>query len=156
MKIAIGSDAAGFHLKENIREKLIQAGHTVTDVGTVRLDEEVPYMYAADHVARAVQAGEAERGIVFCGTGMGVSISANKHKGVYCALVESQWAAYNSRFINNANMLAMGERIIAPTMAWDIVQTFLNTAFHENAAPERAAVLNGLFEKLQAAENEWF
>ena len=85
-----------------------------------------------------------------------MSICANKHKGVYCAVVESQWAAYNARFINNANVLAMGERIIAPVMAWDIAQTFLNTEFHQDANEARSAVLGGLFERLQEAEEAWF
>ncbi len=107
-----------------------------------------------------------------------MSICANKHKGIYCAVVESQWAAYNCRFINNANMLALGERIVAPSMAWDMVQTFLNTAFHEGAvAPSmawdmvqtflntafhegadetRAAVLEALVARVAERENEWF
>lgn len=156
MKIAIGSDVAGFELKEFIFAKLKEAGHSVTDLGTLDKNEEVKYMYAADRVAKAIQNGEAERGMVFCGTGMGVSICANKHKGVYCAVVESQWAAYNARFINNANVLAMGERIIAPVMAWDIAQTFLNTEFHQDANEARSAVLGGLFERLQEAEEAWF
>ena len=156
MKIAIGSDAAGFELKEFISAKLQEAGHTVTDLGTRDKADEVKYMYAADRVAKAVQSGEAERGMVFCGTGMGVSICANKHKGVYCAVVESQWAAYNARFINNANVLAMGERIIAPDMAWDIAQTFLNTEFHQGANETRSAILGSLFDCLQKAEEDWF
>lgn len=87
---------------------------------------------------------------------MGMSICANKHKGIYCAVVESQWAAYNCRFINNANMLALGERIVAPSMAWDMVQTFLNTAFHEGADETRAAVLEALVARVAERENEWF
>ena len=132
MKIAIGSDVAGFELKEFIFAKLKEAGHSVTDLGTLDKNEEVKYMYAADRVAKAIQ------------------------NGVYCAVVESQWAAYNARFINNANVLAMGERIIAPVMAWDIAQTFLNTEFHQDANEARSAVLGGLFERLQEAEEAWF
>ena len=105
MKIAVGSDNAGFHLKEEIREHLMSQGHEVKDWGTISMDEEVKFMYAADRVAKAVQSGEAERGLVFCGTGAGVSIVANKHKGIYCVPVESQWAAWSARFINSANML---------------------------------------------------
>ena len=156
MKIAIGSDNAGFNLKEFLKGKLIEAGHEVTDLGTLDKNAEVRYMDAADNVAKAVQAGTAERGFLCCGTGMGMSICANKHKGVYCAVVESQWAAYNCRFINNANMIAMGERIIAPAMAWDIAQTFLNTAFHEGADEKRAAVLENLVAQVAARENDWF
>ena len=156
MKIAIGSDNAGFGLKEFLKEKLIEAGYEVDDLGTLNRDAEVRYMDAADRVAKAVQNGAAARGILCCGTGMGMSICANKHKGIYCAVVESQWAAYNCRFINNANMLALGERIVAPSMAWDIVQTFLNTEFHEGAAETRAAVLEGLVARVAERENEWF
>ena len=103
MKIAIGSDNAGFGLKEFLKGKLIEAGYEVEDLGTLRRDAEIRYMDAADRVAKAVQSGAAARGILCCGTGMGMSICANKHKGIYCAVVESQWAAYNCRFINNAN-----------------------------------------------------
>ena len=156
MKIAIGSDNAGFGLKEFLQGKLIEAGYEVEDLGTLRRDAEIRYMDAADRVAKAVQSGAAARGILCCGTGMGMSICANKHKGIYCAVVESQWAAYNCRFINNANMLALGERIVAPSMAWDMVQTFLNTAFHEGADETRAAVLEALVARVAERENEWF
>ena len=156
MKIAIGSDNAGFGLKEFLKGKLIEAGYEVEDLGTLRRDAEIRYMDAADRVAKAVQSGAAARGILCCGTGMGMSICANKHKGIFCAVVESQWAAYNCRFINNANMLALGERIVAPSMAWDMVQTFLNTAFHEGADETRAAVLEALVARVAERENEWF
>ena len=156
MKIAIGSDNAGFGLKEFLKGKLIEAGYEVEDLGTLRRDAEIRYMDAADRVAKAVQSGAAARGILCCGTGMGMSICANKHKGIYCAVVESQWAAYNCRFINNANMLALGERIVAPSMAWDMVQTFLNTAFHEGADETRAAVLEALVARVAERENVWF
>ena len=156
MKIAIGSDNAGFGLKEFLKGKLIEAGYEVEDLGTLRRDAEIRYMDAADRVAKAVQSGAAARGILCCGTGMGMSICANKHKGISCAVVESQWAAYNCRFINNANMLALGERIVAPSMAWDMVQTFLNTAFHEGADETRAAVLEALVARVAERENEWF
>ena len=156
MKIAIGSDNPGFGLKEFLKGKLMEAGYEVEDLGTLRRDAEIRYMDAADRVAKAVQSGAAARGILCCGTGMGMSICANKHKGIYCAVVESQWAAYNCRFINNANMLALGERIVAPSMAWDMVQTFLNTAFHEGADETRAAVLEALVARVAERENEWF
>ena len=156
MKIALGSDNAGFGLKEFLKGKLMEAGYEVEDLGTLRRDAEIRYMDAADRVAKAVQSGAAARGILCCGTGMGMSICANKHKGIYCAVVESQWAAYNCRFINNANMLALGERIVAPSMAWDMVQTFLNTAFHEGADETRAAVLEALVARVAERENEWF
>ncbi len=156
MKIAIGSDNAGFHLKEAMREKLVEAGYEVMDLGTTDTANEVKYMYAADNVCKAVLGGEADKGMLFCGTGMGVSICANKHKGIYCAVVESQWAAWSARFINNANVLAMGERIVAPVMAWDIAQAFLNTEFHQGTPPARTAVLEGLYGLVKEEEEKWF
>jgi ribose 5-phosphate isomerase B len=116
----------------------------------------VPYTKCADRVAKAVQSGEAERGFLFCGTGMGMSITANKHKGVYCALVESQWAAKKSRIVNDVNILAMGASIIGPTMAKDIVDTFLETEFAENEPQERKKVLADFLEGLYEVEEEVF
>lgn len=156
MKIAVGADNAGFELKEEMKAFMEESGHEVIDLGTLDPAEEVKFMYAAHNVAKAVQSGEAERGIVFCGTGAGVSIIANKHKGVYCAVVESQWAAYNARFINNANVLALGGRILAPFMAKDIVATFLNTEFHENVNEKREAVLEGLYQNVTELEESLF
>ena len=78
---------------------------------------QVNYIEAASNVARVVSEKEADFGVVCCGTGMGVSIVANKHKGVYCALVESEWAAHEARNLNDANVIAMGNRIVAPAMA---------------------------------------
>ena len=156
MKVVIGSDAAGFELKETIKKNLIADGYNVSDVGTLKKDEEVRFMYAADNVAKAIQAKEAELGLVFCGSGAGVSICANKHKGVYCVACESEWAARSARFINNANVMAMGERIVGSTMAWDMVQTFLNTEFHQDAAQSRADVLEGLYNRVVEKEEEWF
>lgn len=156
MKIVIGADPLGLELKDKVKKHLIEAGHEVSDVGTLDAANPVLYIAASDNVAKAVQSGEAEKGIVFCGTGMGVSIVANKHKGVYCAVVESEWAARQCRLINNANVLALGGRIFGEAMANDIVDAFLNTQWCENFIESRRATITGLFSQVEALENENF
>ena len=156
MKIVVGADPLGFELKEKVKEHLLAEGHEVSDVGTVNADAPVLYIAASDAVAKAVAGGEAERGLVFCGTGMGVSIVANKHKGVYCAVVESEWAAKQCRLINNANVLALGGRIFGVPMAIDVVETFLNTEWCENFVETRRKNISNLFGQVEALENELF
>lgn len=114
------------------------------------------YPVVGDLVAKDVQSGAADRGIVFCGTGMGVSIVANKHKGVYCAVVESIFAAYNCREINNANMLALGGGLVGTTLGLKIVDTFLNTEWKADADEARAKRLEGFFAAIRTVEDEQF
>jgi len=156
MKIVIGADPLGFELKEKIVAHLKENGHEVSDVGTLSKDAPVLYIEVADKVAKAIQNKEAEFGIVMCGTGMGVSIIANKHKGVYCALVESQWAAKQCRIINNANVLSLGGRILGEGMANDIVDTFINTPWLEGCNETRAANLSRLFGQVVSFEDGAF
>lgn len=156
MKVAIGADPLGFELKEKVKEHLVKEGYELTDLGTLRADAPVNYIAVSDQVAKAVRKKEAEFGIVFCGTGMGVSIVANKHKGVYCALVESQWAARECRIVNNANMLAMGGRILGEDMANDIADTFLKTQFCENSSKERFEKLSGFLKQIYELEDTQF
>lgn len=156
MKVVLGADPLGFELKEKVKEHLLKEGHELTDLGTQKADAPVKYIEVSDRVAKAVQNKEAEFGIVFCGTGMGVSIVANKHKGIYCALVESQWAARECRIVNNANMLAMGGRILGEDMANDIADTFLNTKFCENSSKERFEKLSGFLKQVYELEEKQF
>lgn len=153
MNIALGADRLGFPLKEAVKAHLIKAGHQLVDVGTVDLGTPLPYMEAADNVAKAIIGKQAERGFVFCGTGMGVSIAANKHKGIYCACVESYWTARMSRMINNANVMAMGNSVVGVTMALDMVDVFLNTEFCQGDPEERVKLISGLLDKLIVMEN---
>ena len=156
VKIALGSDPLGFELKEAVKTHLLHCGYDVLDVGTQNKDDPVLYVDASDKVARLVSAKEVPFGIVFCGTGMGVSIVANKHKGVYCALAESEWTAKQARLINNANMLALGGRILGTSMALDIVDVFLNTEWCENFAADRSEYIRGLFAKVEEVERGAF
>ena len=128
MKIAMGSDHGGYLLKEHVKKYLTEQGHEIVDVGCNSLDScDYPQFGAA--AARAVADGSCERGIVICTSGIGISISANKIKGIRCALCSEPLSAEMTRRHNNANMLAMGAGMIGPNMAERLVDTFLTTEF---------------------------
>ena len=128
MKIAIGCDHAGYPLKVAVEDKLLKEGYGVMDVGT-ESTESVDYPIYGKSVGRAVASGLADRGIVICGSGIGISIAANKVKGVRCALCTSVEMAEMSRRHNDANVLAMGARMIEQDLAFEIVDKWLETDF---------------------------
>lgn len=128
MFVAIGSDHGGFNLKAEIKNLLTELQIEFRDVGT-HSGEAVDYPEIAKLVGEAVISGECTSGIVICGTGIGISIAANKMKGIRAALCHDVFSAQMSREHNNANILAMGERVIGPGLARMIVSTWLNTAF---------------------------
>ena len=128
MAIAIGSDHGGFHLKETIKARLAELNLEFHDFGTYST-ESVDYPDIAKEVGEAVAAGDYEQGILICGTGIGISIAANKIKGVRAALCGDVYSAQMSREHNNANILAMGERVIGPGLALMILDTWLKTPF---------------------------
>lgn len=128
MRIAIGTDHAGYHLKELLKERLLQEGHTVLDQGT-HSDEAVDYPVFIRPVAEMVAHGKAERGIVLGGSGQGECIAANKVPGVRAALCGDPYSARMSREHNDANVLSLGARVIGTELAWEIVQTWLSTQF---------------------------
>ena len=126
--LAIGSDHGGFKLKAEVMKHLTELGIAYHDYGTYSEDSCDDPVYG-EAVARAVASGECERGIVICGTGIGISISANKVKGIRAALCSDCFSAEMCRRHNNANILAMGERVLGPGLALKIVDTFLETPF---------------------------
>ena len=128
MKIAIGSDHAGFPYKERIREYLPAKGHCVTDFGT-HSAEPVDYPLFIRPVAEAVARGEFERGIVLGGSGNGEAMVANRVKGIRCALCWNEDSARLGRQHNNANVLSLGERMVSLETALQLVQIWLDTAF---------------------------
>lgn len=128
MKIAIGCDHAGFPLKEEVKQKLIDEGHEIVDVGT-NSTESVDYPIYGRAVGEAVASGEVERGIVICGSGIGISIACNKVKGIRCALCTSVEMAEMCRRHNNANVIAMGARMIEKDLAFAMVDKWLETEF---------------------------
>ena len=122
MKIAVGSDHGGIHLKNHIREYLTAKGIEVLDCGTYT-EESTDYPDYAAKVCQAINTGEAERGILVCGTGIGISIAANKIHGIRAALCGDVFSAQMSREHNNANVLCMGERVIGVGLAEMITDT---------------------------------
>lgn len=126
--IYIGSDQGGFELKQDIRKYLEEHGFDYEDVGTYDTAS-VDYPDIAVKVASAVQTGEADKGILICGTGIGISIAANKMKGIRAAVCTDCFMAEATRLHNDANILALGGRVIGGGLACKIVDTFLNTPF---------------------------
>lgn len=128
MKVAIGCDHAGYPLKVAVEDKLLKDGYEIIDLGTDST-EPVDYPGYGKAVGEAVARGLAERGIVICGSGIGISIAANKVKGVRCALCTSVEMAEMSRRHNDANVLAMGARMIEQDLAFKIVDRWFETGF---------------------------
>jgi len=128
MLIAIGSDHAGLDLKTDVIALLKEFGHEFTDYGT-DTPQSVDYPDFGEKVSVAVSAGKADRGILICGTGIGMSIVANKFRNVRAALCNDLFSAKMSRLHNNANILVMGGRIIGKDLAKEIVRTWIETAF---------------------------
>lgn len=146
MRIAVGSDHAGFALKEQVRPLLEDAGHEVVDVGTDS-EESTDYPLFASQAARLVAAGEAERAVVVCGSGVGVSIVANKLAGVRAVNAHDPDEAEMSRRHNNANVLALAGRRLTESEAREITERFLRTEFeggrHERRVDQIGAVERG-------------
>lgn len=128
MIIALGADHGGFHLKEKIKEHLIENGHEILDLGS-HSEGSVDYPEFGRAVGEAVIDKKASCGIIICGTGIGISISANRIKGVRAALCTNSTMAKLTRQHNDANVLALGARIVGDVLALDIVETFLSTEF---------------------------
>ena len=128
MKIAIGSDHGGYGLKELIRKHLQEKGFDIKDFGTDSTAS-VDYPDFAKAVGEAVVAGEFQRGILICGTGIGISIAATKIPGVRCALVGDCFSAKATRQHNDTNILALGERVVGPGLALEIVDIWLSAEF---------------------------
>ena len=145
MKISIASDHGGFGLKEDLRAWLTGQGHEVVDFGC-HGKESCDYPDFAGPAARAAASGECERGIVICTTGIGVSMTANKVKGVRCALCADPWSAEMTRRHNDANMLGLGAGCVGPLMARQIVEAFLSWEFEGGRHQRR-------IDKIAAAEN---
>ena len=129
MKIAIGSDHAGYRLKEVLRQYLLERSHEVIDCGTDNAETSVDYPDFASAVASMVASGDAERGVLVCGTGIGVAIAANKVAGIRAANCNEVEMARLSREHNNANVLTIGGRVVSAEKAYEILDTWLTTEF---------------------------
>lgn len=146
MRIAIGADQGGYELKQPIAEFLIAEGHEVSDLGIYRL-ESVDYPDIAALVARAVVAGEAERGVIICGTGIGVSLAANKVRGIRAALCTDCYMARMAREHNDAQVLCLGGRVLGVGLALDIVRVFFASTFLGGRHARRVDKISALERK---------
>jgi ribose 5-phosphate isomerase B len=146
MKVAVASDHAGYRLKTVVAEWLEENGHEVLDLGTDS-EESVDYPPFCAAAARAVVEGEADRGIVLGGSGQGEAIAANKVRGARAALCHNEWTARMARQHNDANVLAMGARLLADAYALVLVEVFLSTDFEGGRHESR-------IDQLRDIENE--
>ena len=142
MRIAAGCDHAGFPLKRQLSAWLEEAGHQLVDLGTSGTGS-VDYPEFGRSVGRAVAAGEVDLGLVICGTGIGISIAANKVPGVRAARCLSEYDARYARLHNDANVLALGARVVGEGLAESILATFLETAFEGGRHARRVGQLEG-------------
>lgn len=136
MRLALSSDHAGYELKRDLAAILGQKGHAVLDLGT-HSTAPVDYPDAAESVAQALQKGEADRGIIVCGSGAGVSIAANKFPGVRAAVCHDTYTAHQAVEHDDMNVLCLGARVIGASLAQDIVTAFLGASFSGEARHQR-------------------
>ncbi len=151
MRIAIGSDHRGYRLKQSVAQLLQELGHQLQDFGC--LDERpIDYPDVAGQVAQAVARGDFDRGVLICGTGIGMSITANKVPGVRAALCDSPYTAQLAMEHNNANVLCLGGEVMGPGLAQEIVSTYLATSFEEGRHVRRIEKIADL-EKRVGGQN---
>jgi len=148
MKIGLGSDHGGYKLKETIKEHLHAKGIDVVDYGT-NSEESVDYPKYGQLVAEAVASNECDYGIIVCGTGLGISIAANKVKGIRAAVVSDTFSAEMSKAHNNANILALGDRVVGKGLALKIVDVWLDTEFESGRHQRRV-------DGIKEIENKYF
>jgi ribose 5-phosphate isomerase B len=154
MKILIGSDKYGFSLKESIKQFLTSDNIPVHDLGCFSSEDDEPYYEIASLAASKIAENKGkERAILICGTGMGMSIVANKYPGVYAAVCETPYAAEKSRAINNSNVLTLGEFITPSTMAIEIVKKWLNTEFKSGFDENMSNWLQTSMNKIDKIKN---
>jgi ribose 5-phosphate isomerase B len=152
MKIAIANDHAAVELKNEIVKHLEQKGYEYINLGTDSTDS-IDYPLYGYKAAKAVQSGQCTFGIVICGTGIGISLSANKVPGIRCAVCSEPLSASLTRQHNNANMLAMGARMIGVEMAKAIVDTFLSTEYSQEERHQRRIDMVSAIEQGQEPES---
>ncbi len=146
LKIALGSDHGGFELKEAIKKYLEETKVPYVDFGT-NSTESVDYPEFGEKVGQAVTSGDCDKGIICCGTGIGISIAANKVAGIRCAVVSDTYSAQMSREHNNANILALGGRVVGEGLALKIVEVWLNTEFAGGRHERRVNLISEIEKK---------
>ena len=142
MKIAAGADHAGYAVKQAVVRHLRSQGHEVADVGTDSAETSVDYPTYAHRVAALVAAGAAERGLLVCGTGLGVCMAANRHRGVRAAVCITPHLAEMSRRHNDANVLCLGGRLLSEDEAWAITEVWMTTPFEAGRHRHRVELID--------------
>ncbi len=150
MKIAIGSDHGGFELKETVKPLLEKLGHEIEDVGCYSLDS-VDYPLEAKKVVALIKEGKVERGILICGTGIGMSIAANRTHGIRATLCHELFTAEMSRRHNDSNVLCMGGRVIGPGLALEMVKVWLSTPFEGGRHTRRLCQIDSREEECSSS-----
>lgn len=154
--IAIASDLSGFPLKQAIVEHLKQnEEYTLLDFGIDSPEAPKPYFEQAPKVAEAVQKGRADKGILICGTGQGMAIVANKHKGVYACVVDDIFSGERAKIVNNANVITLGGWITAPFLGTQIVDAWLSMQFTQKMEFKREFLTNA-FNQVKVLEDKTF
>jgi ribose 5-phosphate isomerase B len=151
MRVGIATDHGGFGLKADMVAQLKAAGHEVVDFGAHKLDQADDYPDFVVPLAQAVASGDVERGVAICGSGVGASVAANKIPGVRAALIHDHFSARQGVEDDHLNILCMGGRTVGPAVAWDLVQTFLNSKFSQ---AERHLRRLGKVAALESAEGK--
>ena len=141
MRIGIGSDHAGFTLKEQVKKQLSELGHEVVDMGPNSADR-VDYPVYAKKVATALACGDVERGVLVCGSGIGMAMTANKTRGVRAANCVSEFQARYARLHNDANLICLGERVVGIAVVESMMDVFLNTEFEGGRHAARVAQID--------------
>jgi len=144
MRIVLGSDQLGHPLKEHLRAYLHELGHETVDVGVESASVEVDYPDIGREAAERIAAGEFDRGILVCGTGIGMAITANKIPGVRAAVCHDPYSAERARKSNNAQVLALGAQIVAPTLACSLVDHWLESEFNAERSGAKVAKIDAI------------
>lgn len=156
LKIALGSDGLGVALINEIKAYLCERDDVeLVDIDTQSQQEPQPYYAVAQKIAQAIQAGVADRGILVCGTGQGMAIVANKHKGIYACVVDDIFSGKRAKIINNANVITFGAWITAPYHAREIVAAWLSMSFCQEME-HRKDVITDLFNNVKKIEDTTF
>ena len=155
MKIGIVSDLSGFPLKEAIVAHLKELNIEVADYGIDDPEKPSPYIIQAPKVAKAIQNGEVDKGILVCGTGQGMAIVANKFKGVYACVVTDVFSAERAKIVNNANVITLGGWITAPFVGCQIVDAYLGVEFTQKMEFKKEFLTN-CYNQVKALEEENF
>lgn len=129
MRVGVAADHGGFELKEQIKGNLLRAGHEVADYGSAVMTPGDDYPDFVFPLARAVAAGDVERGIAVCGSGVGASVAANKVPGVRAALITDAYSAHQGVEDDDMNVICLGGRVVGPELAWELVERFLGASF---------------------------